>query len=350
MHALEPESANSRPSGAGGRRSRIAGAIALGIAMLSAAVTIASCGSGKSSPAVAQVGGASIDRTTVDHWASVIKRQSALGASVGRSTGTYRERALGFLISSDWLVGEAAARGLEVSDSEVERGLKDRIESVPNGRSEFQAELASTHQTIRDVELEVKATLAMEKLQEWLSRRVSDVSEAEVADYYRHNLRKFRVPDQRVVDLIEDLPSRAEATALGDRLGPGQRFTKKAIREIVPRQTPYEAAHSENHQLVHAIFAAEPGKVGGPASFNNHWVLLVVRKLVPGSVKPLASVKAEISKRLLDRRRQVTVTNYIASYRRKWTSRTTCRPGFIVQKCSEYRGRVEPEGNPLSSG
>ncbi|HEX3851480.1 MAG TPA: peptidylprolyl isomerase, partial [Polyangiaceae bacterium] len=242
-----------------------------------------------------RVGAVAIDRASVDHWARAIRLGSTVEGITGRSSSTPREKALEFLISANWAIGEAAGRGLAVPDGAVARGLKERIDALPNGRKEFEEEITATGQTLADVKLEAKTSLALAALRESLSRSVPPVTQAQVAGYYEHHLQSFRIPDRRVVDLIEEIHGYAHAVALGKRLGPGARFRKRAIREFVPRETPYEDAHRENGRMVHAIFATPPGRVGGPVVYHGRWVLLVVRKLAPGSLKPLEEVDAQIS-------------------------------------------------------
>lgn len=312
------------------------------------AVGAAGCGGARSSPVVVRVGTVTIDRAAVDHWAKAVELGSPLEGALGRSSSTPRQEALEFLISSNWAIGAAAEHGLAVSDSAVARGLKERIDGAPNGRAEFEREAESTGQTLADVKLEVKAALALAALRELVSRSVQPVTATQVADYYRTHLQRFRIPDRRWVDLIEAIPSYAHAVALGKELGTGKRFAKRALRELVAYQTPYEAAHSENPRLVHAIFAAVPGRVARPVRFNNHWVLMVVRKLVPGSTKSLSEVRAEIVERLAKERHRLALASFVEAYGRDWTAKTRCRGGFVVQKCSEYRGRLTSEGDLLA--
>jgi hypothetical protein len=313
-------------------------------------VWAAGCGNDKQSPVIVRVGEIAIDRATVDHWTRAIALGSTVEGVTGRSSSTPRQKALEFLISADWAIGAATEQGHEISDSAVEHGLKGRIEAAPNGRSEFEEEITATGQTLADVKLEVKASLALAALRESLSRRVPPVTQAQIADYYEHHLQSFRIPDRRVVDLIEEIHGYARAVALGQRLGSRQRFAKRAIREFVPRQTPYENDHRENGRMVRAIFATPPGRVGGPVLFHGRWVLLVVRKPVPGSIKPLSRVNAKISERLSEERHRRALESFLEAYRREWTARTSCAGGAVVQKCSEYRGRVVSEANPLESG
>jgi Raf kinase inhibitor-like YbhB/YbcL family protein len=68
--------------------------------------------------AVASVAGVPISKSSYDHWLAV---EQADGAK--SNTG---HRALSFLITSQWVIGEAATRGISVSDAEV----KDRFAQI----------------------------------------------------------------------------------------------------------------------------------------------------------------------------------------------------------------------------
>jgi len=316
------------------------------------AAPLAGCGGagGHSSEPIARVGNTTIDRAEVNHWASLISRGNSVGMALGQTSGTPRARALKFLISSAWVIGEAEERGLSISDAAVERGLDKEISEAPNGRSEFDEEIVSTGQTLADVRLELKLTLAVARLRDAVVKRLPAVTRAEVASYYAHHRRKFYVPDRRLVDLIEQIHGYARAIALGKQLGPGARFAKLAIRELVGRESPAEAAGRMNGQLVHMIFATTPGRVAGPAMFNGGWVLGVVRKFIPAGIQPLSAVRVELSKTLATERKEQTLKQYAAAFAGEWTAKTSCSRGYVVQSCSEYRGAQLSEENPLAGG
>jgi hypothetical protein len=340
---------NAEPPGAVSLAAR---ALSMGLAVLLFAAGVAGCGSpsGTAGAVVVRVGDVSISRSRVDHWTGAVQRSSSVGTALGPTSGTPRERALDFLISSSWVLGEATAKGLSISNAAVEHGLQEKIDALPNGRSEFDEELSSTGQTPADVKLEVKSSLAVSMLRNVVAKRVPAVSPIEVASCYAHHRRSFRLPDRRSVDLIEEIRSYARAIALGKRLGPGAPFAKRAIRELVRRETPAEIANRSNGQLIHAIFAATPGRVAGPAMFFGHWVLAVVRKLIPAGIQPLSAVRGELSKTLTLERRNRALSQFAAAFVRKWTARTSCSPGYVVAKCSEYRGAHAGERNPLTGG
>jgi hypothetical protein len=305
------------------------------------------CGSGSSGPVAVRVGDASISAPSVSHWAKVLVLGKGVGGQVGESHGTVRERALAFLISANWLVAEASDRGVGVPNAMVERRLHERIESVFDGESGFKEEIASLGQTTADVKLEIEAEAAAAMLRAMVSRQVQPVTQADITAYYAHNRGQFRVADLRFTDLIEEIPTRAAAIALGKRIGAGRRFAGMALREQVARETPREATRRANAGLVHTIFAAVPGRVAGPVRFRHGWALVVVRRVLPGSVKPFAAVKEQIVAQLTRNRRRAALLSFIKAYRRKWVAKTDCSPGFVVQKCMQYHGAVASEGNPL---
>jgi hypothetical protein len=299
---------------------------------------------------VAHVGNAAIDRAEVDHWASTIGRSNSIATTLGQTSGTPRARALEFLISSRWILGEAEAQSLSISDAAVQRGLMEKIGALPNGRSEFDEELSSTGQTPADVKREVESAMAAARLRGAVARGVKAVTGTEVASYYAHHRQKFYLPDRRVVYLIELLPTYADAVALGKQLGPGPRFIKRAIRELVRRESPAEAERRENGQLVHMIFAATPGQVAGPAKFNGRWVLAMVKKVIPAGIQPLVVVRGELSKTLAVKRRAQALNRFAEAYARKWTASTSCSPGYVVPGCSEHHGALARQASLLGGG
>jgi len=322
---------------------------ALLLLLLAAALT--GCGSSirsssraTSDEVVVRVGDAVINRGEVDHWASAIERGNSVGAALGQTSGTPRQRALEFLISSRWIIGEAEAQGLAISNVAIQRGLREKFGALPNGRSEFDEELSSTGQTLDDVKLEIESVLAVGMLRSAVAKRVPAITGAEVASYSHHR-QQFYLPDRRVAYLIEGIHSFTHALALARQVRPGSRLTMPWFRELVPK-TP-EA--KDRSKLAHMIFAATPGRVAGPTMFFGHWVLAVVEKLLPAGIQPMAAVSNELSKTLAVGRRERMLKRIAVAFESRWTAATSCRLGYVVQKCSQYRG-ARTEVNLLTGG
>ena len=169
----------SRETTSTGRRVRVGTSVTL--VLLALVLALGGCGGGggsstttvttsvvPSSPAsstdasaasvgtVARVANVPIAKSSYEHWLAV---ETKLGGSANAS-----HRALAFLITSQWVLGEAAARHVSVSEAEV----KDRYEqlakqSFPKA-GELQKYLASSGQTEADLLARIKVELSTEKI------------------------------------------------------------------------------------------------------------------------------------------------------------------------------------------
>ena len=59
-------------------------------------------------------------------------------------------------------------------------------------------------------------------------------------------------------------------------------------------------------------------------------------------------VREKFAARLASWRHRLALLAFLEAYRSKWIAKTDCSPGFVVQKCSPYRGPTIPEGGLLS--
>jgi hypothetical protein len=329
------------------RRITLLPLVATVVALLTIGQLVA-CGGAPSEPVAVRIARVTIGTRLVGRWVRAIERGGEVDRSLAPTQGSPRERALDLLISAAWLRGEVADRGLSLSDAEVERRLHEQFDAYANGRSEFEKEIAYFDQTIDDVKLVTKAEMAAAVLGAAVSRQAGPVTHVDVVNYYTDNLARFRVPESRITDLIYGLPSRSAAVALGKRLGPGRRFAARALNEELPLYAPSVQARKGNTALIRTIFAAKPGTIAGPARFGSKWVLVVVRKIVPARIRPIATVEGEIATRLSRERHRHALLGFLRAYRSKWRAKTDCRPGYVVQKCAQYHGPIAQEDNPLA--
>ncbi len=108
-------------------------------------------GSTSSVDAVARVSTTEIAKSSYEHWLSVEK---VLGVN-----GNPSHQALGFLITSDWVLAEAAARGISVSEREVKQRLAQvGHQSFPKAGS-LKRFLAKSGETEADLLARVKVEL-----------------------------------------------------------------------------------------------------------------------------------------------------------------------------------------------
>jgi Raf kinase inhibitor-like YbhB/YbcL family protein len=109
-----------------------------------------------SSEAVATIAGVPIAKSSYTHWLSV---EQKLGAA-----GSPSHQALGFLITSEWVLGEAAARHMSVSEAEVKKRYTQLIhQSFPKAGS-LQKYLAKSGETEADLLARIKVELLASRI------------------------------------------------------------------------------------------------------------------------------------------------------------------------------------------
>jgi hypothetical protein len=313
---------------------------------VSLAALFAACGHSDTRSVVVRVGGQPITKATVDHWTSVVRRGGAFTGFRGAPHGgTPKQRALALLISADWLIGEAARQDVPVPDEAVDASLEERLSG--GGEAEFHKMLRRTGQTIAGVELELRAELALEAIREKLARRAADVTEPEVASFYRRNRRLFGVPETRLVDIIEGLPSAAAATKLVRRIGTGRRFASIAYHKKMALTPGVLAGPANKKRVDYAVFASRPGIVSQPMSLNSGWTVFVVRKIIAARPEPLRKVHGEVLAAATQQRERRIASAFQTEYVRRWTSSTTCQSGYAVPGCAHYAGSLGSYEDPL---
>ncbi|HLM85436.1 MAG TPA: peptidylprolyl isomerase [Solirubrobacteraceae bacterium] len=307
--------------------------------LLLATVGVAACGSTVADDAVAQVGGATITGGALRHRVAVL----AAGHSVdtaGRRGRELTERALESLIGSQWVIGEAADRGVGPSAKEVRRYIQSKdVSSFSGGAAELSRFLKVAGETIADLELEARTELAAAKLRSLVLASTPAVSEAQVLGYYRTHKRQYAVPARREIQITSRKTAR-EANRLMREVAAGRRFTDFSLRETRMLEGRHDAV------LDGAIFAAKPGVLVGPVKPTVDYFVFEVTRALPASERTFAQVRGSIYHQLTEAARRRALTDFIANWRARWRARTDCRPGYVVQKCRQHAGPAAPE-DPL---
>lgn len=113
-----------------------------------------------STDVVATVNGVAITKAAYEHWLAVTAALSGKsGHSASTSSQTVKDKALGFLITEQWVLAEAAARGITVSAADV----KKRAEAIEHKQfkhsGELQKYLSKAHETTADLQQRVRLEL-----------------------------------------------------------------------------------------------------------------------------------------------------------------------------------------------
>jgi foldase protein PrsA len=351
-------------------------------AVLFALVGISACG-GIPGDAVVQVSGTPITKTAFEHWMKVASASTATGsteksvvpeppnytACVAHLAATTAKPAkgqkapttaqlksqcateykslqsevLGFLISSQWVLGEASSLGVKLSDAEVKKEFaKIKSQEFPKA-SEFEKFLSTSGQSVSDLLLRVKLNLLSQKIEKKIIKEKSKVTEAQVQKYYNENKSKYGTPEKRNVQIILT-KTEAAAKSAKKEVESGKSFasvaksvsidpTSKAnggvLKEVVKGE--------EEQALDTALFSAAKNVLGGPVKTPFGYYVYEVLSTTPGTQQPLSKVKATVKQQLISTGEQSALTKFTKGFKTKWKSKTECRSGYSVADCSGYK-------------
>ena len=137
------------------------------------------------------------------------------------------------MISSQWVLGEASALGVKVSDAEVKKQFeKIKTQQFPSA-AEFEKFLASSGQTVSDLLLRVKLNLLSPKIQQKIPRPRAK-SPRRRSEVLQRKQIALSVPEKRNVEIILT-KTEAAAKAAKKEVESGKSFSSVARRR---RSTP----------------------------------------------------------------------------------------------------------------
>jgi foldase protein PrsA len=344
---------------------------------------LAACGGGDSVPgnAVVKIGSDPIKTTEFDHWLKVAattqaQQAGALGAATipdapkftkciaqkkktavkpakgqpNPTDATYkaqceqeynslRDQVMQFLISSAWIEGESADRGVKISDTDVKKDFdKQRQQSFPKDK-DYSAFLKSSGYVQEDLLYRIKVQSLSTKLRTKILEGTDKVSSQQVADYYNKNKARFAQPEKRDLRIVLTKTD-TQANKAKAALESGQSFKTVAAKYSIDQGTKDNggllAAVPKGQQekaLDEATFKAAKGKIGGPVKTQFGFYVFEVVKITPGSQQTLEQSKASIKQLLISQQQQTKLDAFVKDFQKKWKDRTNCRKGYQTTDC-----------------
>jgi foldase protein PrsA len=277
------------------------------------------------------------------------KYEAGLTAALSRATHNH------------WLIGEARELGVHVSSRAVQQEFQAGVKSFKTA-VEFNAYRKRSGQSVAGI----KAELLLGKLSDAIFKvaksKEHSTTPAEAGAYYRSHPQQFTVPEGRDVRILRTA-TEASALKAKQEIQSGKSFSSVAS-EFSSIAQPLDAKGGEIKDLTphelevkeidDAIFAAAPKRLYGPLKViaqhktiapetNSGFFLFEVQSTVPARKVPLSKVSAALSKQLSTQRKNQSLASFVAAFRRKWTARTDCRPGYvIVENCKQFKS---PKGS-----
>ena len=372
------------------RRPGARGAIAL-LGATALVFGLSACGGGLSGENVVAVNGTPITTSTVNHWVMIAASASAgasgeAAQSVVPDPPTYtkciahlqatapkpakgqappseatlkseceqrytslKQEVVGYLISANWVIGEAEHLGVNLSDAEVHKQFNQiRSQQFPTEEA-FKKFLQSSGYSVSDLLLRVKLPLLETKIEQKVSKGAGKKpSEKEVQSYYEQHKSQYGRPESRDLDLILT-KTQAQAEKAKQEITSGKSFASVAKKRSIDPSAkstggslPGVVKGQEQKALDEAVFKAQPNVLGGPIKTPFGYYIYEVKAVHAASQQPLSAVKTSIEQQLTQQSKQSVLSEFIKNFRKKWEARTECASGYMVQSCKGYKAPKTP--------
>ena len=109
--------------------------------------------------------------------------------------------------------------------------------------------------------------------------------------------------------------------------------TSKAKGGLLPEVIKGE----EEKALDTAIFSTAKNILSGPVKTPFGFYVFEVKSIAVGHQQTLKQVQASIKQQLTATQQQSALTEFVKSFKKKWTAKTDCRAGYIVTDCKQYK-------------
>jgi foldase protein PrsA len=359
--------------------------LALGAFFVSLTVGLAACGGddGDSIPgnAVAKVGDTSITKDTFDHWMQVAAISSQGGAE-GATKATVpdapeftkciaekaktapkpakgqpkptedtfktqceqeyeglKQQVLQFLISSEWIQGEAAEQKVTVSDAEVEKQFATtKKQSFPK-EADFDKFLKTSGMTLDDIKFRVRLDALSNALRKKITEGKDKVSDTQISDYYDKNKTRFAQPERRDLRIVLT-KTEAKANEAKAALDGGQDFKAVAKEFSIDQASKNQggvllavAKGQQEKAFDEAIFAAPKGQLQGPVKTQFGYYVFEVTKVTKASQQSLEDATPTIKQLLASQNQQTALDKFVKDFRAEWKEKTNCQKEFVTQDC-----------------
>jgi parvulin-like peptidyl-prolyl isomerase len=266
-----------------------------------------------------------------------------------------KEEAEKFLLEGIWIQGVADEWGIEATDQEIAKKVKEVKKESFKSEAEFKKFLKESHYTSADIDDRVRIQILSEKLQEELKEKAPKPTQSEIENYYEAaKATQFTQKPSRDVRLIfnKDKKKAEEAFDALSKDNSAKNWTTTAkkysedpttkssggLRKAVQEGTLEEPLDAE-------VFATLEGRVEEPVKVPGGYYVFEVVNSTPESVQELKTVESQIEATLAQQLEQEYFANFVSQFSSEWTARTFCADGYVVERCANY----ETSGHPASA-
>jgi foldase protein PrsA len=256
---------------------------------------------------------------------------------------------------SRWVEGEAADRGIEVADREVDQQLQQIITQQFGGKQDdfdkyvIQAGFCTDQEqqtkplSCADVQKQVRLMLISDRIQAAVLPDNPPVSSDEVKAYYDANLAQFKQPETRDVRVIltkteDDANAALAALQKDDSDGSFADVAKQYSIDDATKSTgglrQGVVAGQSEPALDTQIFSATQGDLVGPFKGDAGFYVIDVQKITPATTTSLSDATDQIKQTLVAARQQEIAQTFQTNFQTKWVARTFCADGYRIDRCA----------------
>ncbi len=269
-----------------------------------------------------------------------------------------RETALGELLDSIWVQGEAAERGIpKPTPKEVDAELEKIKEQSFQSEKQFQEFLDESHYTDEDVDRRVTLQILSGKIQSAVQEEAPTPSGSEIEDFYEAAKEsQFTTPESRDIRIVvnKDKSQVEEAKAELEKDDSVKNWEEVAKKYSTDPSTKNKGGLQTNlseggvaEPLGGEVFATDQGEFGGPLKETRGFVIFEVAKITPEKVQTLEEAEPQITTQLTEQLSTQSFTAFANSWKSRWASRTFCTEDVAIQRCDNYESDGRPaEANP----
>jgi foldase protein PrsA len=301
-----------------------------------------------------------ISEDQLEHSVEIAAAQAQIKPVPKPGSEKYEElekTALGELLDTVWIQGQAEEMGFSVTPKEVEEELEKLKSQAFKTEKQFKEFLKESHYTLEDVNQRVKVQILSTKIQEQLKEEAPVPSSGEIEEYYEAaKSSQYTTPETRDIRTVlnKDKAKAEEAKAQlekDDSVKSWEKVAKKYSTDPATKgkgglQTGL-AEGQVPEPLSAAVFETDQGELGGPVKESRGYVVFEVMKITPEKTSSLEEVKSQISTQLGEQASQQQFARFLRNYNSTWTSRTFCADEFAIERCANFKGGGRPaEADP----
>ncbi len=268
-----------------------------------------------------------------------------------------KETALGELLDSIWIQGEAAEMDFTVTPQEVSAELEKLKEQSFQTEKQYQEFLKESRYTKEDVDRRVTLQILSGKIQSAIQEDAPAPSSSEIEDFYEAaKASQFTTPESRDIRIVvnQDESKVEEAKAeleKDDSIESWEKVAKKYSTDPATKNKGgLQTGLSEGgvaEPLNAEVFGAEQGEIEGPLKEDRGFVVFEVAKITPEKVQGLEETESQIRSQLAEQMAQQDFAAFLRSYNSRWISRTFCTAEVLISRCANYESDGRPtEANP----